>query len=255
MVLRPRSGLPGHPRGVTLGVGSGAPEVAYPRVLRLPQRPGLRRRRAGVRVREPDRGVARPAEARRPRRGSRPTSAARRRSATPGSSSTSATTRSRWSTSIFAVEIAFLFPWALVLREAFADTGAAAGTGIGALRPGRGRALHRDPLPRAWPTCGPRATSTGCSPTPGRRYQPQASRRAPCALRAVARSRPSARLPRPRPRRPPSRPARPPPSRSRLSARESRAPWVCSRTQFEENVLTTKVDWLLNWAGCRASGR
>ena len=32
---------------------------------------------------------------------------------------------------VFAVEIAFLFPWALVLREAFADTGAAAGSGIG----------------------------------------------------------------------------------------------------------------------------
>jgi len=33
---------------------------------------------------------------------------------------------------IFAVEIAFLFPWALVLKEALADTGAAAGKGIGA---------------------------------------------------------------------------------------------------------------------------
>ena len=32
---------------------------------------------------------------------------------------------------IFAVEIAFLFPWALVLREAFAGTGAAAGKGVG----------------------------------------------------------------------------------------------------------------------------
>ena len=32
---------------------------------------------------------------------------------------------------IFAVEIAFLFPWALVLKEAFAGTGAAAGKGIG----------------------------------------------------------------------------------------------------------------------------
>ena len=32
---------------------------------------------------------------------------------------------------IFAVEIAFLFPWALVLREAYDGTGAAAGTGIG----------------------------------------------------------------------------------------------------------------------------
>lgn len=32
---------------------------------------------------------------------------------------------------VFAVEIAFLFPWALVLRDAFADTGAAAGSGIG----------------------------------------------------------------------------------------------------------------------------
>jgi len=32
---------------------------------------------------------------------------------------------------VFAVEIAFLFPWALVLRDAFADQGAAAGTGIG----------------------------------------------------------------------------------------------------------------------------
>jgi NADH-quinone oxidoreductase subunit A len=32
---------------------------------------------------------------------------------------------------IFAVEIAFLFPWALVLKEAMADTGAAAGEGIG----------------------------------------------------------------------------------------------------------------------------
>jgi NADH-quinone oxidoreductase subunit A len=32
---------------------------------------------------------------------------------------------------VFAVEIAFLFPWALVLRESFAGTGAAAGTGIG----------------------------------------------------------------------------------------------------------------------------
>src|SRR2546428_378456 len=32
---------------------------------------------------------------------------------------------------IFAVEIAFLFPWALVMKESFADTGAAAGTGIG----------------------------------------------------------------------------------------------------------------------------
>jgi NADH-quinone oxidoreductase subunit A len=32
---------------------------------------------------------------------------------------------------VFAVEIAFLFPWALVLREAFAGTGAAAGKGIG----------------------------------------------------------------------------------------------------------------------------
>ena len=33
---------------------------------------------------------------------------------------------------IFAVEIAFLFPWALVLGDAVAGTGAAAGTGIGA---------------------------------------------------------------------------------------------------------------------------
>ena len=32
---------------------------------------------------------------------------------------------------VFAVEIAFLFPWALVLREAFEGTGAAAGKGIG----------------------------------------------------------------------------------------------------------------------------
>ena len=32
---------------------------------------------------------------------------------------------------IFAVEIAFLFPWALVLRDAAADAGAAAGAGIG----------------------------------------------------------------------------------------------------------------------------
>lgn len=32
---------------------------------------------------------------------------------------------------VFAVEIAFLFPWALVLREAFTGTGAAAGKGIG----------------------------------------------------------------------------------------------------------------------------
>ena len=32
---------------------------------------------------------------------------------------------------IFAVEIAFLFPWALVLGESVADTGAAAGKGIG----------------------------------------------------------------------------------------------------------------------------
>lgn len=33
---------------------------------------------------------------------------------------------------IFAVEIAFLFPWALVLGDAVSGTGAAAGTGIGA---------------------------------------------------------------------------------------------------------------------------
>jgi NADH-quinone oxidoreductase subunit A len=32
---------------------------------------------------------------------------------------------------VFAVEIAFLFPWAMVLRDAFADTGAAKGTGVG----------------------------------------------------------------------------------------------------------------------------
>jgi len=32
---------------------------------------------------------------------------------------------------IFAVEIAFLFPWALVMKEALAGTGAAEGTGIG----------------------------------------------------------------------------------------------------------------------------
>ena len=32
---------------------------------------------------------------------------------------------------IFAVEIAFLFPWALVLKESFANTGAAEGAGIG----------------------------------------------------------------------------------------------------------------------------
>ena len=32
---------------------------------------------------------------------------------------------------IFAVEIAFLFPWAVVMQESFADTGAAAGKGIG----------------------------------------------------------------------------------------------------------------------------
>ena len=32
---------------------------------------------------------------------------------------------------IFAVEIAFLFSWALVLQEAFANTGAAAGSGVG----------------------------------------------------------------------------------------------------------------------------
>lgn len=33
---------------------------------------------------------------------------------------------------VFAVEIAFLFPWALVLNDAFRGAGAAAGTGIGA---------------------------------------------------------------------------------------------------------------------------
>jgi NADH-quinone oxidoreductase subunit A len=33
---------------------------------------------------------------------------------------------------VFAVEVAFLFPWALVLQDALRDTGAAAGTGIGA---------------------------------------------------------------------------------------------------------------------------
>lgn len=32
---------------------------------------------------------------------------------------------------IFAVEIAFLFPWALVMKESFANTGAAAGQGVG----------------------------------------------------------------------------------------------------------------------------
>mgnify|MGYP001818765804 FL=1 len=32
---------------------------------------------------------------------------------------------------VFAVEIAFLFPWALVLRDAFAGEGAAAGAGVG----------------------------------------------------------------------------------------------------------------------------
>jgi len=32
---------------------------------------------------------------------------------------------------IFAVEIAFLFPWAIVLEESFAGTGAAEGAGIG----------------------------------------------------------------------------------------------------------------------------
>lgn len=32
---------------------------------------------------------------------------------------------------IFAVEIAFLFPWALVMQDALANTGAAAGAGIG----------------------------------------------------------------------------------------------------------------------------
>jgi len=33
---------------------------------------------------------------------------------------------------VFAVEIAFLFPWAIVLKDAMAGTGAAAGAGIGA---------------------------------------------------------------------------------------------------------------------------
>ena len=33
---------------------------------------------------------------------------------------------------IFAVEIAFLFPWAIVLKDSLAGTGAAAGLGIGA---------------------------------------------------------------------------------------------------------------------------
>lgn len=32
---------------------------------------------------------------------------------------------------VFAVEIAFLFPWALIVKEALADTGAAAGKGVG----------------------------------------------------------------------------------------------------------------------------
>jgi NADH-quinone oxidoreductase subunit A len=32
---------------------------------------------------------------------------------------------------VFAVEIAFLFPWALILKEALTDTGVAAGKGIG----------------------------------------------------------------------------------------------------------------------------
>ncbi len=32
---------------------------------------------------------------------------------------------------VFAVEIAFLFPWALILKEALTNTGAAAGKGIG----------------------------------------------------------------------------------------------------------------------------
>lgn len=33
---------------------------------------------------------------------------------------------------IFAVEIAFLFPWAIILKDAVHDTGAAAGLGLGA---------------------------------------------------------------------------------------------------------------------------
>jgi len=32
---------------------------------------------------------------------------------------------------VFAVEIAFLFPWAIVLQDAFAGTGVAEGTGVG----------------------------------------------------------------------------------------------------------------------------
>lgn len=32
---------------------------------------------------------------------------------------------------VFAVEIAFLFPWAIVLRDAMTDSGAAAGSGVG----------------------------------------------------------------------------------------------------------------------------
>ena len=51
---------------------------------------------------------------------------------------------------VFAVEIAFLFPWAIVLDDAFAGTGVAEGSGVdsanGCLRNGSG-ALHRDPLP------------------------------------------------------------------------------------------------------------
>ena len=66
---------------------------------------------------------------------------------------------------IFAVEIAFLFPWALVLKDSVAGDG----------RGGRERASARSrwsrgcssSLSSSWVsrTCGPRETSTGCWPT------------------------------------------------------------------------------------------
>jgi NADH:ubiquinone oxidoreductase subunit 3 (subunit A) len=76
---------------------------------------------------------------------------------------------------IFAVEIAFLFPWALVLKEALSDTGAAAGKGIGAFALVEGIAFIVDPLRR------PRLRVGEGRPRLGARLAADALRAAPAA--------------------------------------------------------------------------
>jgi NADH-quinone oxidoreductase subunit A len=134
---------------------------------------------------------------------------------------------------IFAVEIAFLFPWALVLKEALSDTGAAAGKGIGAFALVEGIAfivILFVGLAYVWAK-GDLDWVLAWQRTRYEPRQPRVRIMIPSVEEITASQAPVARGLSLRRRTPGKQPE-----------------MGLIEHQFEENVLTTKVDWLLNWA-------